>query len=90
MHKRVTAAEANRNFSAILRDISAGDSVVVTVHGRPVAQILPFDSDSETRNAARIELLARLAVQPALGMPRFSRDDFYDDTASSDDAAVRG
>ena len=89
MHKRVTAAEANRNFSAILRDISAGDSVVVTVHGRPVAQILPFDSDSETRNAARLELLARLAVQPALGLPRFSRDDFYDENSANEDAAVR-
>ena len=90
MHKRVTAAEANRNFSAILRGVSAGDSVVVTVHGRPVAQILPFNNDVETRNAARIELLARLALQPALGLPLFSRDDFYDDNLANEDAVVRG
>ncbi len=37
--KTVSAAEANRHFSKILRDVRAGETVIVTSRGEPVAQI---------------------------------------------------
>lgn len=40
-HKRITATEANRRFSQLLRDVAAGTTYTVTSHGRPVAVIEP-------------------------------------------------
>ena len=39
--KIVTAAEANRQFSAVLREVAQGESVLVTSRGKPVATIMP-------------------------------------------------
>lgn len=37
----VTAADANRYFSKLLRDVRDGARVTITSHGRPVAEIGP-------------------------------------------------
>ena len=37
MDETVSAAEANRAFSRLLRGVRAGRSYLVTAHGRPVA-----------------------------------------------------
>ncbi len=63
--KSVTAAEANREFSALLRRVRAGESIVVTSHGRPVAKIVPLSERSaEEREAAKQRLLNHLRTQP--------------------------
>ena len=41
MEEVVSAADANRKFSLILRGVRDGHSYVVTSHGRPVARIIP-------------------------------------------------
>ncbi len=81
--KTVSAADANRHFSQILRDVRGGETVVVTSRGEPVARIEPV-CDPERQEAERQKAwdahIARLRSQPALNIPiTWSRDDLYDD-----------
>ncbi len=75
----VSASEANRSFSSLLRKVSQGQRFTVLSHGRPVATIAPVDADASSRVACRRALLARLATQPASGGDRnWQRDELYD------------
>ena len=42
--KSVSAAEANRHFSSLLREVSRGVRITVTSRGKPVATISAADS----------------------------------------------
>ena len=77
--KFFSAAEANRQFSKILRDVRQGETVIVTSHGQPVAKIVPADRDLAGREEALTRLLARLDAQPVLDLQRVSRDEMHDD-----------
>jgi prevent-host-death family protein len=79
MEEAVSAADANRRFSVILRGVREGNSYVVTSHGKPVARILPADTQEETTSGARSALLSRLAKQPVVNAGRWSRDELYED-----------
>jgi prevent-host-death family protein len=59
----MTAADANRNFSELLRDVRNGNSVTITVHGTPVARLAPLDERMTAVEEARQALLARLRRQ---------------------------
>jgi prevent-host-death family protein len=80
MEKAISAANANRKFSQLLRDVREGQSYVVTSHGRPVARIAPVlakqgkvgDSPGWGR------LLRRLRKQPVINIGRWTRDELYD------------
>lgn len=81
--KTLTAAEANRSFSALLRQAAAGERVVITSHGRPVAEIGPVREDTAAKEAARRAafetLLARLRSQtPSPHLTPWTRDDLYE------------
>lgn len=78
MDRPVSAADANRSFSQILREVREGTSFVVTAHGKPVARIVPFKPGSEARLAARDALLKRLAAQPAMECGPWTRDELYE------------
>ena len=59
----ISAAEANRQFSSLLRQVSQGETITVLSHGRPVATISPATEAGESghdRANARARLLARL------------------------------
>jgi len=77
MEKAISAAEANRKFSEVLRGVRAGQSYVVTSHGRPVARIQPVMEPKPSR--AKAALLARIAKQPVQNIGRWTRDELYDD-----------
>jgi prevent-host-death family protein len=77
MEKAISAAEANRKFSEVLRGVRAGQSYVVTSHGRPVARIQPVES--KNRSKAKTALLAHLKAQPVQNIGRWTRDELYDD-----------
>jgi len=91
MAKAVSAADANRKFSLILRGVREGRSYVVTSHGRPVARIVPVESGegaatnvgasaaTKVGARARSALLARLKRQPVANARRWTRDELYDD-----------
>jgi prevent-host-death family protein len=76
--KAISAADANRNFSRLLRGVREGQTYVVTSHGQPVARIAPIDSQSQQREAAKKELLKRLRKQPVIDIGPWTRDELYD------------
>ena len=81
MNLAVSAAEANRNFSRLLRDVRDGGSFVITSHGKPVARMVPVEKHDALRGAAKQLLLERLRSQPATVPPigRWTRDELYED-----------
>jgi len=74
----LTAAEANRTFSAVLRQVRGGQSFVVTSHGRPVARIVPARSGDDVRASARMTLLDRLRSTPVVNAGRWTRDELHE------------
>lgn len=76
--KTVTASDANRQFSRILRDVSRGEVITVTSRGRPVAMITPAPVGGHRHEAARQRLLERLCQQKTTGARNWSRDELYE------------
>jgi prevent-host-death family protein len=74
----VSASEANRSFSRLLRDVVDGTTVTVTSHGRPVAQIIPIDDEANQREAAHRRLMERLKRQKPVIIGPWTRDELYD------------
>ena len=79
MEKLVSAADAKRKFSKLLRAVREGKSYVVTSHGRAVARIVPAEKDTGVERGARAALLRRLRSEPVVTIGRWSRDDLYED-----------
>jgi len=79
MNREISAAEANRRFSELLRAVKMGHSVVVTSHGKPVAKIMPVAEDGRAAEQARAALFARLRKARAVNAGRWTRGELYDD-----------
>ena len=79
MVETVSAADANRDFSRILRGVREGHSYVVTSHGRPVARIVPTEKHERVASGARASLLARLERQPVIDAGHWTREELYED-----------
>jgi len=73
----VTAAEANRRFSELLRRVRQGRRFVVTSHGRPVAKLVPAEEQDDLTLAARERLFARLKEEPASDIGPWTRAELY-------------
>jgi prevent-host-death family protein len=78
MDQAISAAEANRAFSRLLRDVKAGASFTITSHGKPVARIVPYDATVDAKAAARARLLQRLAHQAVTDIGPWRRDELYE------------
>jgi len=76
--KTVTAAEANRQFSRVLRDISQGEIFTVLSRGKAVATIAPAKSADVRRSAAKAALVDRLRKQGPSGERNWTRDELYE------------
>lgn len=77
----VTASEANRNFSEVLRKVEHGESIAVTRHGRTVARIVPVttqDAERDLRAARRQAYLDRAAGRSVTEIGPWSRDELYE------------
>jgi prevent-host-death family protein len=79
MDEVISAADANRKFSLLLRGVREGRSYMVTSHGKPVARLVPADIHQATATSARMALLSRLEKQPATNAGRWTRDELYED-----------
>lgn len=77
--KTVSAADANRQFSSLLRDVAAGETVTILARGKPVAAMVAPDRDTEHRQGARQALLQRLRQQQPSGARDWQREDLYKD-----------
>jgi prevent-host-death family protein len=78
MGNAVSAADANRNFSQLLRDVRDGGSYVITSHGKAVAKIVPFTARDAVKDAAKVALLKRLRAQRGTAIGRWTRDELYE------------
>jgi prevent-host-death family protein len=79
VEKMVAAAEANRRFSELLREVREGNTYIVTSHGRPVAKIVPLSNDERTGEAAHAALLEHLRSQTAVNAGKWTREELYED-----------
>ena len=79
MEKAVSAADANRRFSKLLRAVREGRSYVVTSHGKAVARIVPVQKNGRVSRAARAGLVKRLRAEPVVTIGSWSRDELYED-----------
>ena len=60
MEEAVSAADANRQFSRLLRKVREGRSFTVTSHGKPVARLIPIGKHESVATSARATPLSRL------------------------------
>lgn len=66
MDEPISATDANRYFSALIRGVREGQSYVVTSHGRPVARVVPaFDPDRVMAEQTRKQVFKQLRQLPA-------------------------
>jgi prevent-host-death family protein len=79
MTNSVSAAIANRDFSALLRKVRGGATFTVTSHGRPVARLVPIADGAPLASTARRTLFARLSAARPINVARWRRDDLYED-----------
>ena len=77
--KSISAAEANRHFSSLLREVARGARVTVTSRGEPVAIIMAAEqSEGRERTSAKRTLLSGLRAIPAIGKRGWTRDELYE------------
>ena len=77
----VTATEANRSLSRLLREVERGKRVVITSHGRKVAIMSPAEEQAPTREqrlAALEKLKERWATQPHITIGPWTREELYE------------
>jgi prevent-host-death family protein len=75
----ISAADANRRFSQILRGVREDHTTyVVTSHGKPVAKITPVGPDFEVSARALDLLLERLESEPVVDIGHWTRDELYE------------
>jgi len=79
MERGVSAAEANRKFSKLLRTVREGHSYVVTSHGKAVAKIVPLQKSDGVTRGARSALVKRLRSERVTKIGRWSREELYED-----------
>jgi prevent-host-death family protein len=76
--KTLSAGDANRYFSNLLRDVASGEVITVLSRGKPVATIGPAQSDDGARETAKRQLLGRLRAQECGGARNWTRDELYE------------
>lgn len=76
--KAISSADANRHFSAVLRDVSRGEEVIVVSRGTPVARIVGVAAADHSRLSAKTALMKRLRAQPATRARKWTRAELYE------------
>lgn len=71
MPRKYSLYEAKARLSALVRQVREGRSVIITVHGEPVAELRPVGPASDVLTLA--ERLAELADRGELSRPIDSR-----------------
>jgi len=77
--KTITAANANRGFSNLLREIRKGEEIMVLSRGKPVAKITSVNSEALQKRSMKNLLLSRLKAQGVTGSRNWTRAELYDD-----------
>jgi prevent-host-death family protein len=75
---KIAVSKAKAQLLDLVRRAEAGEEVVLTRQGRPVARLVPMMPDAAERRAALME--ARATAAPETGASAASSQDFlYDD-----------
>lgn len=78
--KTITAANANRSFSSLLKEVGNGQEITILSRGTPVAKIVSVKPSMLSKNEMKRLLLARLKSQAVTGSRNWTRNELYDDT----------
>ncbi|MSO92748.1 MAG: type II toxin-antitoxin system prevent-host-death family antitoxin [Rhodospirillales bacterium] len=78
--KTVSARAANQSFSKLLARAAAGEEVVITRRGKPVAKIGPIAKRTadKAREAAIKRMITRMRKGMHLGGVRYTRDQMHE------------
>lgn len=79
--RTISLMTANQEFSKLIKDVEAGESVLITRRGRPIAKLVPHAADKTADpgwSAAYARMMARLETGAPLGGLQVDRDDLYD------------
>lgn len=78
MDRIVTATEANQRFSELLREVSAGDTITITSHGKPVAEMAPPKPKKRLTKEEMKAFWERMDALPRIVTGPWTRDELYD------------
>lgn len=79
MARTVSASEANQNFSRLLGEAEAGETITIERRGKPVARLVPSDADDRARRVAAHERMVELFDSwPKVEPVPWTRADLYD------------
>jgi prevent-host-death family protein len=78
MEKTISATDANRKFSQLLKSVRQGRGHIITSRGQSVAKISPINGAERVTTEARKALLARLRRQTVTPAGRWTRDQLYE------------
>ena len=78
--KSVSAREANQHFSRLLGEVVAGEEVMITKRGRPVATLVPYRGRPMTpeREAAIERMVGMMRKGFRLGGLKVTRDEMHE------------
>jgi len=79
--KVVTLKQANQEFSSLIRDVEAGETLVITRRGKPVARLSRYTggrTDDPEWQAAYEEMCAAMEKGFHLGGLTFDREELYE------------
>ena len=68
--REMTVREANQNFSKVIAEAEAGETIIITKNGKAVAKIVPTPTDRRDDpewQAAYERMIARLNNKPDTG-----------------------
>ncbi len=78
--KIITAADANREFSSLLREVQKGEEITILSRGTPIARMISVNSAMLPKNEMKKNLLSRLKAQAVTGFRNWTRDELYGDS----------
>lgn len=81
MSKTVTLRDANQNFAKYVRQVEAGEEIVITRRGQPVVKLSPVSGKrvlTPEQEAALERTRKRLEKGWPLGIGKIDRDSLYD------------
>ena len=79
--RHVSAREANQHFAKVLSAVEAGEQVVISKRGKPVAVMSPYKPALDAEHQAAVEHLKAVMDEPVeLGAPfrTFTRDEMHE------------
>lgn len=71
MHRIITQRELRNDSAAVLREVQAGETLIVTRNGEPVAELRPIQP---RRFVPRAVISAAMANAPRIDAARFRAD----------------